>query len=143
MDEEGISDRFLKQLDWTTLGYGTVTKELLERVVPLIARFLSSHTKAELLAGAVARRILLFPVSSTADILQNTQLAARRYFREVEHPDLATPITYPGAFVQASGMPFSLHRHPPRVGEHNAEIYRNELGLTQEELVRLHEAGVI
>jgi hypothetical protein len=31
----------------------------------------------------------------------------------------------------------------PKVGEHNTEIYLDDLGLTREELVRLREAGAI
>jgi crotonobetainyl-CoA:carnitine CoA-transferase CaiB-like acyl-CoA transferase len=143
MEEEGLGDRVLTGLDWANLGYGTITKELLERVVPPVERFLMSHTKAELFEGAVKRRILLFPVATAGDILQNTQLQARGYFRQVAHPELGTPITYPGPFVRASATPIDLRRFAPRLGEHNAEIYLDELGLTREELVRLHEAGVI
>jgi crotonobetainyl-CoA:carnitine CoA-transferase CaiB-like acyl-CoA transferase len=143
MEEEGLGDPFLTGLDWTTLGYGMITKELLERVVPPVERFLMRHTKAELFEGAVKRRILLFPVATARDIMQNAQLQARGYFRQVSHPDLATTITYPGPFVQASATPIELRRLAPKVGEHNAEIYLNELGLTREELVRLHEAGAI
>ena len=143
MEEEGRGDPFLTGLDWTTLGYGIITKELLDRVVPPVERFLMSHTKAELFEGAVKRRILLFPVATTGDIMQNVQLQARGYFRQVSHPDLATTITYPGPFVQASATPIELRRLAPKVGEHNAAIYLNELALTREELVRLCEAGAI
>ena len=106
-------------------------------------RFLLSHTKAELLAGAVARRILLFPVATVGDILQNTQLRARRYFQEVAHPELDTPITFPGPFVRASAVPLRLRRFAPQLGAHNEDIYLGELGLAQEDLVRLREAGVV
>jgi crotonobetainyl-CoA:carnitine CoA-transferase CaiB-like acyl-CoA transferase len=143
MEEEGLGDRFLAGLDWTTLGYGMITKEMLERVVPPVERFLMSHTKAELFEGAVKRRILLFPVATARDIMRNTQLQARGYFRQVSHPDLATTITYPGPFVQASATPIELRRLAPQVGEHNAEIYLNDLGLTREQLLQLHEAGAI
>jgi crotonobetainyl-CoA:carnitine CoA-transferase CaiB-like acyl-CoA transferase len=143
MEEEGRGDPFLTGLDWTTLGYGIITKELLDRVVPPVERFLMSHTKAELFEGAVKRRILLFPVATTGDIMRNAQLQARGYFRQVPHPDLATTITYPGPFVQASATPIELRRLAPKVGEHNAEIYLNELGLTRKELVQLREAGAI
>jgi crotonobetainyl-CoA:carnitine CoA-transferase CaiB-like acyl-CoA transferase len=143
MEEEGRGDPFLTGLDWTTLGYGIITKELLDRVVPPVERFLMSHTKAELFEGAVKRRILLFPVATTGDIMRNAQLQARGYFRQVPHPDLATTITYPGPFVQASAIPIELRRLAPKVGEHNAEIYLNELGLTRKELVQLREAGAI
>ncbi|MBI3326330.1 MAG: CoA transferase [Nitrospinae bacterium] len=125
------------------LGYGTITKELLERVVPPVERFLLCHTKAELFEGAVTRRILLFPVATPRDILENAQLRARGYFQEVMHPELATTITYPGPFVRASGVPLSLRRIAPKLGEHNAEVYVDELGLTREELARLREAGAV
>jgi len=143
MEEEGFGDPFLSGIDWTTLGYGMITKELLERVVPPVERFLMSHTKAELFEGAVKRRILLFPVATAGDIMRNPQLEARGYFRQVAHPDLGTTITYPGPFVQASATPLQLRRLPPTLGQHNAEIYLDELDLTREELVRLREAGVI
>jgi crotonobetainyl-CoA:carnitine CoA-transferase CaiB-like acyl-CoA transferase len=143
MEEEGLGDPVLTALDWTTLGYGIITKELLDRVVPPVERFLMSHTKAELFEGAVKRRILLFPVSTTADIVQNTQLQARDYFREMTHPDLGIPITYPGPFVRASATPLKLRRFAPKLGEHNTEIYLDELGLTREDLVRLREAGAV
>jgi crotonobetainyl-CoA:carnitine CoA-transferase CaiB-like acyl-CoA transferase len=143
MEEEGLGDPVLTGLDWTTLGYGMITKELLERVVPPVERFLMSHTKAELFEGAVKRRILLFPVATTRDIMQNTQLQARGYFRQIFHPDLSTMITYPGPFVRASATPLDLRRLAPKIGEHNAEIYLGDLGLTREELVRLREAGAI
>ncbi len=143
MEEEGFGDPFLTGIDWTTLGYGMITKELLERVVPPVERFLMSHTKAELFEGAVKRRILLFPVATAGDIMRNPQLEARGYFRQVAHPDLGTTITYPGPFVQASATPLQLRRLPPTLGQHNAEIYLDELDLTREELVRLREAGVI
>jgi crotonobetainyl-CoA:carnitine CoA-transferase CaiB-like acyl-CoA transferase len=143
MEEEGLGDPFLTGIDWTTLAYGMITKELLERVVPPVEHFLMSHTKAELFEGAVKRRILLFPVATPGDVMRNPQLQARGYFRQVLHSDLATTITYPGPFVRASATPIELRRLAPKVGEHNAEIYLNDLGLTRQELVRLREAGAI
>jgi crotonobetainyl-CoA:carnitine CoA-transferase CaiB-like acyl-CoA transferase len=143
MEEEGLGDPYLTGLDWTTFGYGMITKELLERVVPPVERFLMSHTKAELFEGAVKRRILLFPVATVSDITRNTQLQTRDYFRQVPHPDFDTTITYPGPFVQASATPLELRRLAPKVGAHNEEIYLDDLGLRREELVRLREAGAI
>ncbi len=143
MEEEGLGDPVLTGLDWTTLGYGMITKELLERVVPPVEHFLMRHTKAELFEGAVKRRILLFPVATPGDIMRNPQLQARGYFRQVLHSDLATTITYPGPFVRASATPIALRRLAPKVGEHNADIYLNDLGLTRQELVRLREAGAL
>ncbi|HXJ80035.1 MAG TPA: CoA transferase [Candidatus Methylomirabilis sp.] len=143
MTEEGMGDAYLESLDFSTLGYGTITPEVLERIVPPVERFLESHTKQELFEGAVARRILLFPVATPADILANPQLEARRYFREVIHPELGTRLTFLGPFVEASAAPVELRRFPPRLGQHNTEIYVEELGLTRDDLARLRRIGSI
>ncbi|GIX49146.1 MAG: hypothetical protein KatS3mg131_3357 [Candidatus Tectimicrobiota bacterium] len=143
MAEEGMGDPYLESLDFAQLGYGTITPEMLARMVPPIERFMQQHTKQELFEGAVARRILLFPVATPRDIVENPQLQARHYFQQVTHPELGTPVTFLGPFVQMSATPLRLRRFPPRLGEHNREIYEGELGLQPEELACLREAGVI
>jgi benzylsuccinate CoA-transferase BbsE subunit/naphthyl-2-methylsuccinate CoA transferase subunit len=143
MAEAGMGDDYLESLDFTQLGYGMITQEMLERVVPPIERFIKSLSKQELFEGAAARRILLFPVASPRDIVDNPQLHARQYFQQVTHPEIDTPITFLGPFVQASATPLQYRRFPPKLGEHNQEIYANELGLPHAELLRLRETGVI
>jgi crotonobetainyl-CoA:carnitine CoA-transferase CaiB-like acyl-CoA transferase len=101
------------------------------------------HTKAELLEGAVKRRVMLYPVATTKDILENVQLAARSFWVEVEHPELGAAITYPGAFTNASETPPRISRRAPLIGEHNEEVYEKELGISREELLRLKQAEVI
>lgn len=143
MAEEGMGDSYMESLDFVGLGYGMVTKELLDRVVPPVERFLMSHTKQELFDGAIQRRILLFPVATPRDILQNPQLHARDYFQTVQHPDFETPLTMLGPFVRASAAPLQLRRLAPQLGQHNSDIYVTELGLQHRELARLREAGVL
>jgi crotonobetainyl-CoA:carnitine CoA-transferase CaiB-like acyl-CoA transferase len=143
MAEEGMGDAYLESLDFSKLGYGTITQKMLERIVPPVERFMLRHTKQELFDGAVARRILLFPVATTRDIVENPQLQARQYFQEITHPELGTAVTFLGPFVQASATPLRLRRFPPRVGEHNTEVYVEELGLTRDELARLREVGAV
>src|SRR2546422_835179 len=53
MAEEGLGDAYLESLDFTQLGYGNITREVLARIVPPVERFLLSHTKQELFEGAV------------------------------------------------------------------------------------------
>jgi len=77
-------------------------------------------------------------VRSAADTLQ-----ARQYFQQVPHPELGTTLTMLGPFVQASATPLRPRRLPPRLGEHNVEVYTQELGLPPGDLARLREAGVV
>jgi crotonobetainyl-CoA:carnitine CoA-transferase CaiB-like acyl-CoA transferase len=101
------------------------------------------HTRTELYEGAIQRRIQLYPVAAPREALESPQLAARNYWVEIEHPELDTIITYPGAFVKLSETPCRIRHRAPLIGEHNEEVYRTELGLTEEELVMLKQHKVI
>ncbi|MBI2328216.1 MAG: CoA transferase [Chloroflexi bacterium] len=128
MEEEGMADDFLKGIDWETLDLSTMPQDEMARLVEPTHKFFMAHTRAELWEGALKRRIRLYPVATTEDILENAQLAAREYWAEVKHPELGTTITYPGAFVKASETPPRISRRAPLIGEHNQEIYEKELG---------------
>jgi crotonobetainyl-CoA:carnitine CoA-transferase CaiB-like acyl-CoA transferase len=143
MSETGHGDAYLDSLYFTQLVYCMIASAILERVVPPIEHFIASLTKDELFKGAVERRILLFPVATPKDIVENPQLDARHYFQDVTHPDLGTPVTFLGPAVGASETPVTYRRFPPKLGEHNAEIYGEELGLRLDELARLREANTI
>jgi len=143
MADEGMGDAYMEGLDFKTLGYGTISKEMLDRIVPPVGKFLMLRTKQELFEGAIKRRVLLFPVATFGDILANPQLEARSFFRAVKHPEIDVPLTTLGPFVRASATPLEPGRMGPRIGEHNAQIYLQELGLPQADFVRLREAGVV
>lgn len=144
MAEEGMGSTALEEVDFTKLGYGIMTPEMLEWMVPPIERFIMSKTKQELFQGAVERRILLFPVSNTQDIVGDPQLAARQYFQHVPHPGLEAPVTLLGPFAHLSATPLQMQRFPPpAIGEHNQGIYGDELGLQPDELAMLRTQGVL
>jgi crotonobetainyl-CoA:carnitine CoA-transferase CaiB-like acyl-CoA transferase len=143
MTEAGMGDSALEGVDFTQMGYGMITPEILAHMVPPIERFLQSKTKQELFEGAVERRILLFPVSTPQDIVDNPQLKARHYFQQTSHPDLHTPVTFLGPFARLSATPLQRRHFPPSIGEHNYSIYHDELGLQTEDLAILREEGVI
>jgi len=130
LEIEGAADDFLKGFDWSTFDMTTTTQEIVDRLEEPTGRFFRSHTKAELQEGALKHRVILYPVSTTEDILENTQLTARDFWVEVEHPELGTAITYPGAFTHTSAIPPRITRRAPLIGEHNQEIYEKELGIS-------------
>jgi len=143
MAAEGMADEYLQSLDFTSLGYGTVSREMLDRIVPPVSRFLLERTKQELFAGAIERRILLFPVSTLGDILEDPQLQARQFFQTLDCPQFDAERTVLGPFARASAAPIKGGGVPPSLGQHNIEIYEHELGLARSDVVRLRGAGVI
>jgi crotonobetainyl-CoA:carnitine CoA-transferase CaiB-like acyl-CoA transferase len=143
MDSEGFATDFIRQMDWNKLDWSKVKQEYVDQFQMPVARFFASHTKTELLDGAVERGIQIYPLSSVKDILQSRQLKARDYWEEVRHPELNASITYPGAFIRSSETPIKTRLRAPTIGEHNLDIYQNELGFSREELVTLKQAGII
>ncbi|MFH1381617.1 MAG: CaiB/BaiF CoA-transferase family protein [Chloroflexota bacterium] len=143
MDSEGFADDFLKGFDWSTFETAALDPEVLNRIEEPTARFFMRHTQAELLEGAVKYHTTIFPINTARGIVESRQLAAREFWVEVEHSELNTSITYPGAFAHCSETPPQIYRRAPLIGEHNDEIFRGELGLSPEELLRLKEAKVV
>jgi len=143
MESEGVTSDFLKEFDWTRPDFNEISQEEMNRIEEPTARFFMTHTKTELLEGAVKHQVMLYPVATTDDMLESVQLAAREFWEEVEHPELGTPITYPGAFAYASVAPPKISRRAPLIGEHNQEIYETELGLSKDKLIILKQSKVI
>jgi len=111
--------------------------------VEAFGEFFKVKTKAELLKEAVEGGIMLAPVNTVKDVMGDPHLKDRDYWVEVEHQELGTTITYPGAPCKLSETPWQIEGRAPMIGEHNGEIYEKELGLSREELVVLKGAGVI
>jgi len=143
MESEGMADDFLKGFDWDTFDWRTTTQEIIDCLEEPTAKFFMARTKAELYEGATERRITLYPLSTTTDVAESVQLAARGYWMEVDHHELGTTVTYPGTPVCASEVPRRILRRAPLIGEHNQEVYGEELGLSREELLTLKQAKVI
>jgi len=113
-----------------------------EELDALIAEW-TAHQRADALlerlaaAGVPAGRIY-----RAKDMLADPHFAARQAIIRVAHPDFGD-LAMQGVFPRLSRTPGEV-RHPgPALGEHNDEIYRGLLGLDDEELARLRDAGGI
>ncbi|MFC1534723.1 CaiB/BaiF CoA transferase family protein [Thermodesulfobacteriota bacterium] len=143
MDEEGMCPDYLKNIDFNTWDVFNITQEGWKDIEGPIGEFFFTHTKAELLEEGVKRQCPICPVSSPSEVANYSQLMAREFWLDVEHPELGTTIMYPGFFGKLSETPCRLYRRPPLIGEHNMEIYQDLLGLSEKEIVMLKQANII
>ncbi|MBA7589114.1 Succinyl-CoA:(R)-benzylsuccinate CoA-transferase subunit BbsE [subsurface metagenome] len=143
MSSEGIDCQSLKEQEWDSFDWDKITQDEANRLEKPLAQFFMNHTKTELYEGAVERDIILYPLATARDIVENPQLKAREFWEKVEHPELNTNVTYPGAFVKASETRCGIYNRAPLIGEHNQEIYMGELGFSNEEMLTLKQAGII
>jgi crotonobetainyl-CoA:carnitine CoA-transferase CaiB-like acyl-CoA transferase len=143
MEEDGIDVDFLKDVNWEEFDWATMTQSETDRREEITSGFFAKHTKAELFRGALERHVMLYPVATPKDMVEFNQLRARGFWVELDHPELSTTITYPGAWGKASETPIQIQRRAPLIGEHNREIYNGELGLSDKALVILKQNNVI
>jgi crotonobetainyl-CoA:carnitine CoA-transferase CaiB-like acyl-CoA transferase len=100
-------------------------------------------------SGAPSRRRANVSSALTLEeALASTQMRARRYFQEVDHP-VAGRRVYPGPPFRLTDGPPSTGGwgwragRAPLLGEHNEEVFGGLLGLERSDLVWLRAAGVV
>ena len=92
-----------------------------EEAESLIAPWFGEHGKDEILRLCLENRIPCAPVLTMDEALESPQLLARRWFREVDHPQ-AGRLKYPGAPVRLHGSPLKVTGPAPTLGQHNNEV---------------------
>jgi crotonobetainyl-CoA:carnitine CoA-transferase CaiB-like acyl-CoA transferase len=105
-----------------------------------IQQWAATRTKREVYEQGQEAHVPSSYVASPADLLESPQYRGRGFIRELDHPE-AGPVAVPGLPFQWDGAQ-TPQRPAPLLGEHNAEIYGELLGLDNEQLVRLAGAGV-
>ena len=126
MCDQGFVDEATRDKDWLNytglLLSGTEPISELERCIECIAAFTAAHTKAELFELALAKGLLIVPVTTTKDVLESPQLAAREYWRTIEDPETGALATVPGPIAKFSATPLAYRHRAPKLGEHTAEV---------------------
>lgn len=94
---------------------------------PILIEILSAHSAAEWAERMDAAGIPCTPINDLAQALALPQVEYQEYVAAVPHPDIPD-LKMPGIPVKFTADPSSIRRHPPKHGEHTAEILA-ELGL--------------
>ncbi|MDZ7784505.1 MAG: CoA transferase [Halioglobus sp.] len=112
-------------------------KPWLDAIENVMTRFSTD----ELLRRLDAAGVPFGKVNTIREFEEDPQARHNRTIFDAEHPEAGTMryIRYPG---HLSETPASLHRHPPRLGEHGAEILR-EAGYSDAQIEELAQDGVV
>lgn len=109
----------------------------------LVAPKLAQYNNLDLMRETMARGLVVGLVQSPTQVVESPHLAERGYFVELDHAEAGT-LKYPGPGFMIDGEnPMQAARAAPRLGEHNVEVYGQQLGASTEELGRLRAARVI
>ncbi|MFC5602738.1 CaiB/BaiF CoA transferase family protein [Sporosarcina koreensis] len=148
----GNGDRIFQRL-MTAIGREDLAND------PLYATNQGRADHAEFIDGAIeewtlqhsmdeVRRILdeasvpVGPIYGINDIVNDEHYQARDMLKEIVLED-GVKMTVPGIVPKLSGTPGDIDWIGPVLGAHNEEVYTDFIGLSEEEVKRLKEKGVI
>jgi crotonobetainyl-CoA:carnitine CoA-transferase CaiB-like acyl-CoA transferase len=123
-----------------------------DEIDALMDRWLVSRTRAEAVGEAQELRVPMTEVLDPAEVLALEHLRERGFLGAAEHPVAGSVLRLgpPWREVErdartGSAAAPAVPQAPraPLLGEHNAAILRDELGLTARDLARLAAAGVV
>jgi crotonobetainyl-CoA:carnitine CoA-transferase CaiB-like acyl-CoA transferase len=124
-------------------GYKTERARLtnFDAVLAQVYGWAAELTRDEIYLRAGEERCTLAPVLTISEVMKQPHLVERQFFQTVDDPDAGT-LTYTGPSFRPGAGDWSL-RPAPRLGEHNAAVYGELLGLTPADLVQLRQSGVV
>jgi crotonobetainyl-CoA:carnitine CoA-transferase CaiB-like acyl-CoA transferase len=118
--------------------------KMLGHLYGVFSRFCASMSKWTLYEEGQKQRLMFGIVSTPEDLVKNPQLVARNWLQDVQHDHLGgESVRYAGPPYRLSLTPWAIRRRPPLPGEHNVDVYIDELGLSTQDLDALRAANVI
>jgi crotonobetainyl-CoA:carnitine CoA-transferase CaiB-like acyl-CoA transferase len=108
-------------------------------IMDRLGKWAKRFTKTELVEEAQRRHFPASPVSTPLDLIDDPQLIARGFLKEIDHPEFGRIRFSQGAIATVLGNQLSP---APRLGEHNAEIL-TQLGYSADDRQTLNAAGAI
>ena len=113
-----------------------------DEVDALVGGWFAEHTAEEAQRLLDEAGVPVSPIYSIADIFEDPQYHARADIIAPEDP-VAGPVPMPGVLPRFSRTPGGVRFVGPALGEHNAQVYGELLGLTEAEQLHLRDDGII
>ena len=111
-----------------------------------LSKIISEHTSKrktdEWMKALDEVKVPCGPIMNIEQVANDPQVKSRNMIVEMEHPEFGRFIV-PGVPIRFSETPASIKSFAPSLGEHNLEVYGQELGLSREEVEELKNSGVI
>jgi benzylsuccinate CoA-transferase BbsF subunit len=113
-----------------------------DRMYAHIAAFTSGHAPWELMQLLQAAGVPAGMVQRSSDHQRDPQLAHRRFFRPLAHPEMGV-VPYEGHPFRIAGYDNGPIAPAPCIGEHTFDVLQEVLGLDDDEIGRLASNGAL
>jgi formyl-CoA transferase len=110
-----------------------------------IAEWTAARSLDAVVSAMVEASVPAGPIYSAEDIVKDTHFRARDMLleHEVEIEGGAEKVLFPGVVPRLERMPGRVRWLGPELGEHTDEVLTGLLGMSEDEVTRLHEQGVV
>jgi crotonobetainyl-CoA:carnitine CoA-transferase CaiB-like acyl-CoA transferase len=124
---------------WYDMNFRQQNADLID---PIVTEFTLSHTQKEIIEILQERRIPCTPFYTPSDFCRDAHVKQRSFIIEVEHPVIGRH-SYLSPPYRFSQTPCRVECPAPLLGQHNDEIYRGQLGYSEDDLARFRAEGAI
>jgi benzylsuccinate CoA-transferase BbsF subunit len=113
-----------------------------EELDRLVEDWTKERTAEEAMALLQRQGVAAGVVQDASDLAEDPQLKERGFFIELDHPELGKTIS-DAVPIRLSDTPARYTRAAPIQGQDNNYVYRELLGMSEDEIDKLREQGVI
>jgi crotonobetainyl-CoA:carnitine CoA-transferase CaiB-like acyl-CoA transferase len=113
-----------------------------ERLLQLLGEWIGARTSDEVMDTFLEAGAVVSPAYDIAHIAQMPYFYERELIVSVEDPELGT-LRMPGIVPKLTNEPTQIRWGGPAIGQHNADVYSELLGLTREDMDGLERDGII
>ncbi|MGK6311029.1 CaiB/BaiF CoA transferase family protein [Variovorax sp. DT-64] len=106
-----------------------------------VAAWMLSHQADEVVARLEAEGVPCAKVATIDEVVDNPQLRHRGAIADIPFGGVNVPVQ--GVTIHLSGTPLAIERAMPAVGEHNAEVLQQWLGMPAEQVAALEAEGAL
>ena len=114
-----------------------------EELAGKIAEVFKTNTRDHWIEAIAGVGVTVTPVNTLGDVFKDPQAKARKSLWEVDHPTIGKLPLLASALQHLSRTPASPQGPPPLLGEHTNQVLSEDLGMSEEEIAKLKEDGVI
>ena len=111
-------------------------------LIPLIRQVTVFRTTAEWVTALERAGVPCGPINDVAQVFDDPQVRHRGLKIDLPHP-LAGQVPQVASPLRLSASPVSYRHAPPLLGEHSEALLQRLLGLREEQIATLRQAGVI
>ena len=107
-----------------------------------VGDWIAARDAADVIAAFEAAEAAVAPIHDIAGVFTDPQYAALGTLRTVQDPVLG-PVRMQNVLYRLSATPGDIRWTGPALGAHNDEIYRDRLGLADDDIAKLRADGVL